>query len=227
MSYLFTSESVSEGHPDKVCDQISDAVLDAIIAQDKKARVACESFVTTGLAFVNTLQQYDPATDTWTSLSPMTTARIDLMGGLVNDTFYAMGGDQPGAEPLYRVATPQHAKAGRRNTPRIFTGHSSGQSWALSLILRENSMQSIDVIQWVAFIILSLLMLGGALRVVTDSNLFHGALWLLVSRLFIIPFSRLCLVTIPFILPSFNSGTAKSPLAKASRQSLTVSLSSK
>jgi S-adenosylmethionine synthetase len=52
MSYLFTSESVSEGHPDKVCDQISDAVLDAILAQDKFARVACESFVTTGLAFV-------------------------------------------------------------------------------------------------------------------------------------------------------------------------------
>ncbi len=52
MSYLFTSESVSEGHPDKICDQISDAVLDAIIGQDKSARVACESFVTTGLAFV-------------------------------------------------------------------------------------------------------------------------------------------------------------------------------
>ncbi|MEW6509571.1 MAG: methionine adenosyltransferase [Bacteroidota bacterium] len=52
MSYLFTSESVSEGHPDKVCDQISDAVLDAILEQDKMARVACESFVTTGLAFV-------------------------------------------------------------------------------------------------------------------------------------------------------------------------------
>jgi S-adenosylmethionine synthetase len=52
MSYLFTSESVSEGHPDKVCDQISDAVLDAILTQDKHARVACESFVTTGLAFV-------------------------------------------------------------------------------------------------------------------------------------------------------------------------------
>ena len=52
MSYLFTSESVSEGHPDKVCDQISDAILDAILTQDKKARVACESFVTTGLAFV-------------------------------------------------------------------------------------------------------------------------------------------------------------------------------
>ncbi len=52
MSYLFTSESVSEGHPDKVCDQISDAVLDELLAQDKHSRVGCESFVTTGLAFV-------------------------------------------------------------------------------------------------------------------------------------------------------------------------------
>ncbi len=49
---LFTSESVTEGHPDKVCDQISDAVLDAIIAQDKSARVACESFATTGIVTV-------------------------------------------------------------------------------------------------------------------------------------------------------------------------------
>jgi S-adenosylmethionine synthetase len=52
MRYLFTSESVSEGHPDKVCDQISDAILDALLAEDKFSRVACESFVTTGLAFV-------------------------------------------------------------------------------------------------------------------------------------------------------------------------------
>ena len=50
--FLFTSESVAEGHPDKVADQISDAVLDAIIAEDKRARVACETLVTTGLAFV-------------------------------------------------------------------------------------------------------------------------------------------------------------------------------
>ena len=50
--YLFTSESVTEGHPDKVADQISDAVLDAILAQDKKARVACETLVTTGLAMI-------------------------------------------------------------------------------------------------------------------------------------------------------------------------------
>jgi S-adenosylmethionine synthetase len=51
-SYLFTSESVSEGHPDKISDQISDAVLDAIIEQDKKARVACETMVKTGMVIV-------------------------------------------------------------------------------------------------------------------------------------------------------------------------------
>ena len=51
-SYLFTSESVSEGHPDKIADQISDAVLDAILAQDKRARVACETMVKTGAAIV-------------------------------------------------------------------------------------------------------------------------------------------------------------------------------
>ena len=49
---LFTSESVTEGHPDKICDQISDAVLDAIFAQDPMARVACETAVTTGLVLV-------------------------------------------------------------------------------------------------------------------------------------------------------------------------------
>jgi len=52
MRNLFTSESVSEGHPDKVCDQISDAVLDELLKQDKMSRVACETFVTTGLVLV-------------------------------------------------------------------------------------------------------------------------------------------------------------------------------
>src|SRR3990172_2266524 len=51
-SYLFTSESVAEGHPDKVADQISDAILDAILKQDTAARVACETFVKTGVAIV-------------------------------------------------------------------------------------------------------------------------------------------------------------------------------
>jgi len=51
--FLFTSESVTEGHPDKIADQISDAVLDAILTHDKKARVACETLVTTGLVFIS------------------------------------------------------------------------------------------------------------------------------------------------------------------------------
>ncbi|MFP4474132.1 MAG: methionine adenosyltransferase [Desulfatibacillaceae bacterium] len=51
-TFFFTSESVTEGHPDKVADSISDSILDAIIAQDKHARVACETLVTTGLAFI-------------------------------------------------------------------------------------------------------------------------------------------------------------------------------
>ncbi len=51
-TYLFTSESVTEGHPDKLCDQISDAILDEILRMDKKGRVACETFTTRGLIFI-------------------------------------------------------------------------------------------------------------------------------------------------------------------------------
>jgi len=50
--FFFTSESVTEGHPDKVADAISDSILDAIIEKDKACRVACETLVTTGLAFI-------------------------------------------------------------------------------------------------------------------------------------------------------------------------------
>ena len=52
MRYLFTSESVSEGHPDKVADQISDAILDEFLRQDPEAKVACETFCSTGLVVV-------------------------------------------------------------------------------------------------------------------------------------------------------------------------------
>ena len=51
-SYVFTSESVTEGHPDKICDQISDAVLDALLEQDSDSRVACETVVNTGLCLI-------------------------------------------------------------------------------------------------------------------------------------------------------------------------------
>ncbi|HEX5962047.1 MAG TPA: methionine adenosyltransferase, partial [Rhodanobacteraceae bacterium] len=65
--YLFTSESVSEGHPDKVADQISDAVLDAILAQDKRAHVACETMVKTGVAIVSG----EVTTDAWVDIESL------------------------------------------------------------------------------------------------------------------------------------------------------------
>ena len=51
-TFLFTSESVGEGHPDKICDQVSDAILDAHLAQDPRAKVACETFAKTGMIMV-------------------------------------------------------------------------------------------------------------------------------------------------------------------------------
>ena len=68
-AYLFTSESVSEGHPDKLADQISDAVLDAILAQDKNARVACETMVKTGVAIV----AGEITTNAWIDLEELVT----------------------------------------------------------------------------------------------------------------------------------------------------------
>ncbi len=74
---LFTSESVSEGHPDKIADQISDAVLDAILAEDKYARVACETMVKTGVAIVSG----EISTSAWIDLE-------DLVRGVINDIGY-------------------------------------------------------------------------------------------------------------------------------------------
>ncbi len=74
---VFTSESVSEGHPDKIADQISDAVLDAIIAQDKYARVACETMVKTGVAII----AGEVTTSAWVDLE-------ELVRGVINDIGY-------------------------------------------------------------------------------------------------------------------------------------------
>ncbi|MEG0438416.1 MAG: methionine adenosyltransferase [Solibacillus sp.] len=73
---LFTSESVTEGHPDKICDQISDAILDAILAEDPNARVACETTVTTGLVLVS---------------GEITTSTYVDMKGIIRDTVAGIG----------------------------------------------------------------------------------------------------------------------------------------
>ena len=75
-SYLFTSESVSEGHPDKIADQVSDAVLDAILAQDKRARVACETLVKTGAAIV----AGEVTTSAWVDIEELTRNVINEIG---------------------------------------------------------------------------------------------------------------------------------------------------
>ena len=74
--YLFTSESVSEGHPDKIADQISDAVLDAIIAQDKHARVACETLIKTGMAMI----AGEVTTSAWVDLENIVRQTISDIG---------------------------------------------------------------------------------------------------------------------------------------------------
>jgi len=75
-SYLFTSESVSEGHPDKVADQISDAVLDALLAQDPTARVACETLVKTGMVLI----AGEITTDAWVDLEEIVRATVKEIG---------------------------------------------------------------------------------------------------------------------------------------------------
>ncbi len=79
MKKLFTSESVTEGHPDKICDKISDAILDSILAEDPRARVACETFATTGL--VNVMGEIT------------TTAYVDIPG-IVRETVRSIGYDR-------------------------------------------------------------------------------------------------------------------------------------
>ena len=75
-SFVFTSESVSEGHPDKIADQISDAVLDAILAEDPKARVACETLVKTGMAII----AGEVTTSAWVDLEDIVRGTIINIG---------------------------------------------------------------------------------------------------------------------------------------------------
>jgi S-adenosylmethionine synthetase len=79
--HLFTSESVSEGHPDKIADQISDAVLDAILTQDPKARVACETYVKTGMVMVGG----EITTSAWVDIEEITRRTVRDIGYVHSD----------------------------------------------------------------------------------------------------------------------------------------------
>ena len=105
MRKLFTSESVTEGHPDKLCDQISDAVLDAILAEDPNARVACETFATTGMITV---------------MGEITTSSYADINAIVRKTVMEIGYDSP--EKSFNGATCAVMTAIHDQSPDIAMG---------------------------------------------------------------------------------------------------------
>ncbi len=84
LDYIFTSESVTEGHPDKVADQVSDSILEAILKDDKDARVACETMVTTGLAVI----AGEITTKTYVDMPSIVRAAIKRIGYTHSDMGY-------------------------------------------------------------------------------------------------------------------------------------------
>ena len=94
--HLFTSESVTEGHPDKVADAISDAILDAILKDDPVARVACETLVTTGLACV----AGEITTKTYVNVPEIVRSTIDRIG--YNDTAFGFDSKGPCVKFAFR-----------------------------------------------------------------------------------------------------------------------------
>lgn len=109
--YLFTSESVSEGHPDKICDQISDAVLDAILEQDPEARVACETYAKTGMVMVGG----EVTTSAWVDVDQLTRQVIKDIGYNSSD----MGFDWQSCAVVSAIGkqSPDIAQGVDRKTP--------------------------------------------------------------------------------------------------------------
>src|SRR6267378_507779 len=103
--HVFTSESVTEGHPDKIADQISDAVLDAIIAKDPAARVACETMVTTGMAIV----AGEITTSTYVHIPDIVRGTISAIG--YTDAMFGFASDEtPSLMPLPIVLAHRFAE---------------------------------------------------------------------------------------------------------------------
>ncbi len=109
--HFFTSESVSEGHPDKIADQISDAVLDAIIAKDKHARVACETMVKTGVAIISG----EVSTTAWVDLEKITRDVISSIGYTSSDVGF--DGETCGIMNLIGQQSPEIAQGVDRVKP--------------------------------------------------------------------------------------------------------------
>jgi len=110
-SYLFTSESVSEGHPDKVADQISDAILDAILEKDKRCRVAVETLVKTGVAIV----AGEVTTNAWVDIEAIVRKTVLDIGYNSSETWASMA--PPAASSMSSASS--HQTSPRASTARI------------------------------------------------------------------------------------------------------------
>ena len=157
--YLFTSESVSEGHPDKIADQISDAVLDAIIGKDPQARVACECLVKTGMVVI----AGEISTNTWVDLEYLVRNKIKEIGytssevGFDGDTCAVINaiGKQSGeiAQGVDRK-TPEEQGAGDQG---LMFGYATNETdvlmpapitYAHRLVERQSEMRRTGVLPW-------------------------------------------------------------------------------
>jgi len=158
-THYFTSESVSEGHPDKIADQISDAVLDAIIAKDKHARVACETMVKTGVAIISG----EVSTTAWVDLEDLTRKVITDIGYTSSDVGF--DGDTCGIMNLIGQQSPEIAQGVDRVKPEeqgagdqgLMFGYATNETETLMpaplfyshrLVERQAEMRKSGVLPW-------------------------------------------------------------------------------
>ncbi|MDN3652103.1 methionine adenosyltransferase [Thalassotalea ponticola] len=157
--HYFTSESVSEGHPDKIADQVSDAVLDAIIAQDKHARVACETMVKTGVAIISG----EVTTEAWVDLEKITRKVITDIGYTSSDVGF--DGETCGIMNLIGQQSPEIAQGVDRAKPEeqgagdqgLMFGYATNETPSLMpaplyyshrLVERQAEMRKSGVLPW-------------------------------------------------------------------------------